>query len=146
MTELEPLSPEMIRRYLGEIDAAYEVDEDGDFVFQYGPEPGLDSFLTVTLEIIEREGYSIVIGTERSYPSAEWDRLMRVCNAWNAEQMYPTAYVLTDPEKPDEVDIFLDYSTIFKSGVSREQFRQLTDEIVASAFVFWVLAHRDHGL
>jgi hypothetical protein len=54
--------------------------------------------------------------------------------------------VLTDSENPDQVDIFLDYTTVFKFGVSQEQLRYLTDEIVASAFDFWVLAHRNHGI
>jgi len=144
MTELEPLSPELIRRYLDADGAAYDVDEDGDFVFEYDPDPDSGCTLTVYLSITERDWYSIVIANERTFQRADWERLVWLCNTWNAEEMYPMAYLLADPATPDEADIFLDHTYIAKFGISQEQLQHLTEEIIDSAFAFWDWAHSEH--
>lgn len=146
MAELEPLSPDLIRRYLDADDAEYEVDEDGVFTFEYDPDPDSGRTLTVNLSIVEQNWYFIQITSDQTFQRPEWERAVWLCNRWNAKEMYPAAYLLEDPDHPEEADIFLDYTAIFTFGVSQEQIEDITEKVIGSAFEFWEWARREQGI
>ncbi len=146
MTELEPLSPELIRRYLDADGSGYEVDEDGDIVVEYDPDPDSGANLTVYLSITEREWYVILIVDERTFPQSDRERLTALCNSWNTDNMYPMASVVTSSDDPDRLDILLEYTSVARFGISQEQLKYTTDEVVWAGSDFWDWAHTEHGL
>lgn len=145
MTDGEPLSDDMIRRYLDEDEVEYSVDEEGNFVVEYERDEDTGCEFTVFLSVDE-EYYTIQIVDERTFPLADGDRLMRICNAWNMEQMFPMAYVYTDEENADIADVRLEYTAILRYATSQEQLSDLTEEILDAAYEFWAWAQNEHGI
>ncbi|HEX8918600.1 MAG TPA: YbjN domain-containing protein [Chloroflexota bacterium] len=146
MSEIQPLSPEMIRRYLDEDEAEYDVDEDDNFVFEYDHDEECDCELTVWLSIDEGDTYALEVANEKSFPRSEWDRFLEICNEWNRNERYPIAYLDTDDETPDQIEIRLDYYVYLPSGATQKQISDLTEEFIENSFDFWKWAHREHGL
>jgi hypothetical protein len=51
-----------------------------------------------------------------------------------------------DEDTLDQADVRLSYSAFFPSGVTQQQFNDLTREIIGSAFDFWKWASLEHEL
>src|SRR5579859_2318178 len=96
MTEIQPLSPELIRRYLDEDEAEYDVDEDGNFGFEFDFDEECDCTVGVWLSIEDPDTYAIEVDSDKVFLRSEWDRLLVICNQWNESERYPMAYITAD--------------------------------------------------
>ena len=146
MTEIQPLSPELIRRYLDEDEAEYDVDEDGNFGFEFDFDEDCACTVGVWLSIEDPDTYAIEVDSDKVFARSEWDGLVEICNQWNETERYPMAYVTADDDNPDQVQIVLDYFVYLPSGASLKQIVDLTEDVIDGGFDFWEQAYKEHGL
>jgi hypothetical protein len=146
----QQLSREMIRRYLEEDGAEYDVDEEGGFSFSYDYDDECACELTVWLTLPHSDIYTIEVHEERTFPRSESDRLLRICNTWNERERYPIAILYPEDVGPEEVEIRLVHTYIARAATqqlaTQQQVRDFTEEMIEKSFAFWKWAHQEHGL
>ncbi len=95
---VETFGHAMIQAFLEDSELHYLRDRDGDFVVEFGYDEevlGHPRFMLVASGD-DHEQYCLRGDTMKRIPKAEWDRLIRLCNEWNAQYKLPKVYLEID--------------------------------------------------
>ena len=95
---VEPFGHAMIEAFLEESELHYLRDRDGDFVVEFGYDEEITGHPRFLLAAVgdDHEQYCMRGDTLRRIPRSDWDRLLRLCNEWNALYKMPKVYLEVD--------------------------------------------------
>jgi hypothetical protein len=80
-------------------------------------------------------------------PKADWDRLLRLCNEWNALYKLPKVYLeVDDPNASSSGSVVCEEWFDFEAGVHQELVSQLTSTFFSACFGFWRWLERQDAL
>jgi Putative bacterial sensory transduction regulator len=114
--EIEPLSPQLIERYLKGRDLRFYRSHDGDdFLVLFTTKHGK---LHANLRLCGsgKEVLVISVSPAAYFPAEERVRLMEVVNNWNRDTWWPKAF-LQETSRPDQVGVFGEYSVYLPKGI-----------------------------
>ncbi len=116
---IEPLSPQLIERYLDSRDLRFYRDRDGKgFLVLFSTKHGK---LHVNLRTSGKRGDVLVISASPAghYPAAERYRVMEVVNEWNRDTHWPKAFV-RDTSQPNQIGVVGESSFPLSKGIHFE--------------------------
>src|SRR5262245_55330367 len=100
MAVVEQFTRPMIEKYLKSVGVRYLMDNDGDFVVQFGysEAQGCELSFYFIAGGKSNEIYVIRAFSDKRIPRDEWARAVMLCNTWNSERRWPKAYLqVKDP-------------------------------------------------
>ena len=113
MEFIEPISQEMLRRYLEKENLSFLTDEDGDFVVPFVSRPELPYGFMVGLILSER----VFAFRATLLSSAEADAAAEFCRFWNRRRRWPKA---TLPAGEDDGPLVLEADLPVEPGVHQD--------------------------
>ena len=140
MVYVEAFSHAMIETFLDEDGLQYLRDRDGDFVVQFGYDEEVDGHPRFLLAIAgdAEEQYCLRGDTLRRIPRSDWDRLIRLCNEWNAHYKMPKVYFeVDDPNASTTGRVVCEQWIDLEMGVHQQLVNHLTSTFFSSCFGFW---------
>src|SRR5258708_33416399 len=95
---VESFSHSAIEAFLEEDGLVYLRDRDGDFIVQFAYDEEISGHPRFLLAVAgdDDEQYCLRGDTLRRIPRADWDRVLRLCNEWNAHYKMPKVYLEVD--------------------------------------------------
>ena len=95
---VESFSHAMIEAFLDEDGLHYLRDRDGDFIVQFGYDEEIQGHPRFLLAVSgdDQEQYCLRGDTLQRVPRSDWDRMLRLCNEWNALYKMPKVYLEVD--------------------------------------------------
>ena len=85
--------------------------------------------------------------TLRRIPRSDWDRLLRLCNEWNALYKMPKVYLeVDDPNSSTTGRVVCEQWLNLESGLHQELVNQLTSTFFSACFGFWRWLERQNAL
>jgi Putative bacterial sensory transduction regulator len=149
MGYVEPFNPTMIETFLEDDGLHFLRDRDGDFVVQFGYDDEIDGHPRFLLAASgdDHEQYCLRGDTFQRVPKSDWDRVMRLCNEWNALYKMPKVYLeFDDPNTSTTGRVVCEQWVDLHAGVHQELVSQLTSTIFSSCFGFWRWMIRQNAL
>jgi hypothetical protein len=146
---VEPFSHAMIEAFLEENDLRYLRDRDGDFVVEFGYDDEIAGHPRFLLAAVgdDHEQYCLRGDTLRRVPRPDWDRLLRLCNEWNALYKMPKVYFeVDDPNSSTTGRVVCEQWLNLEPGLHQELFNQLTSSFFSACFGFWRWLERQDDL
>ena len=139
----------MIEAFLDDGDLHYLRDRDGDFVVEFGYDEeivGHPRFLLAATGD-DNEQYCMRGDLLRRNPRSEWDRMLRLCNEWNAQYKMPKVYFeVDDPNASATGRVVCEQWLNLEEGVHQELVNQLTSTFFSACFGFWRWLERQNAL
>ena len=146
---VETFGHAMIQAFLDDSDLHYLRDRDGDFVVEFGYDEevlGHPRFMLVASGD-DHEQYCLRGDTLKRIPRPEWDRLLRLCNEWNAQYKLPKAYLeIDDPNASSTGKVVCEQWINLEAGVHQELVNQMTSTFFSACFGFWRWLERQDAL
>jgi Putative bacterial sensory transduction regulator len=136
----EPFGHAMIEAFLEEDDLNFLRDRDGDFLVQFGYDDEIEGHPRFLLAVAgdDSEQYCLRGDTTQRVPKPEWDRVLRLCNEWNALYKMPKVYLeVDDPNISTTGRIVCEQWIDFEPGVHQELVNHLTSTFFSACFGFW---------
>lgn len=130
--EIEPLSTQLIERYLKTRDLRYYRNSDADeYLLLFST---LHGKLHVTIRLGGPGNQVLVISVTPAvnYPAAQRVRLMEVINDWNRDSWWPKAFV-RQTSLPDQVSVVGEQSIWLPEGIHFEAVAEFIDATNACA-------------
>ncbi|OBB66486.1 YbjN domain-containing protein [Mycobacterium sp. 852014-50255_SCH5639931] len=127
--QIEPLSTELIDRYLRSRELRFFRSDDGEeFMMLPSYERGK---LHVNLRIngLRRDVFEISISPAGHYPATERARLMELVNDWNRETHWPKAFV-RETARPSHVSVVGENAYLLTDGIHLEALGNLVRSTV----------------
>ena len=146
---VEPFGHAMIEAFLEESELHYLRDRDGDFVVEFGYDEEITGHPRFLLAAVgdEHEQYCMRGDTLRRIPRSDWDRLLRLCNEWNALYKMPKVYLeVDDPNSSATGRVVCEQWLTLESGLHQELVNQLTSSFFSACFGFWRWLERQNAL
>lgn len=140
MGYVEPFGHAMVEAFLEEDGLRFLRDSDGDFIVQFGYDDEIDGHPRFLLAISgdDDEQYCVRGDTLKRIPKSEWDKMMRLCNEWNALYKMPKVYLeVDDPNSSATGRVVCEQWIDFQAGVHQELVSQLTSTFFSACFGFW---------
>jgi hypothetical protein len=138
-----------IRAFLDESGLHYLRDRDGDFVVEFGYDEeilGYPRFLLLASGD-DHDQYCLRGDTMKRVPRAEWDRLLRLCNEWNALYKLPKVYLeIDDLNASSSGRVICEEWINFEAGVHQELVNQITSTFFSACFGFWNWLERQDAI
>lgn len=139
----------MIEAFLEEEELRFLRDPDGDFVVEFGYDEeigGHPRFLLIAAGD-DHEQYCLRGDTMRRIARLDWDRLLRLCNEWNAQYKMPKVYLeVDDPNTSTTGRVVCEQWLNLEVGVHQELVNQLTSTFFSACFGFWRWLERQDDL
>jgi hypothetical protein len=146
---VEPFGHAMIEAFLEESELHYLRDRDGDFVVEFGYDEEITGHPRFLLAAVgdDHEQYCMRGDTLRRIPRSDWDRLLRLCNEWNALYKMPKVYLeVDDPNSSATGRVVCEQWLNLESGLHQELVSQLTSSFFSACFGFWRWLERQNAL
>ena len=146
---VEPFGHAMIEAFLEESELHYLRDRDGDFVVEFGYDEEITGHPRFLLAAVgdDHEQYCMRGDTLRRIPRTEWDRLLRLCNEWNALYKMPKVYLeVDDPNSSATGRVVCEQWLNLEAGLHQELVNQLTSSFFSACFGFWRWLERQNAL
>ncbi len=149
MAIVERFGHAMIQAFLDDSELHYLRDRDGDFVVEFGYDEEVLGhprfFLLASGD--DHEQYCLRGDTMKRVPKADWDRLLRLCNEWNALYKLPKVYLeVDDPNASSSGRVVCEDWVDFECGVHQELVNQLTSTFFSACFGFWRWLERQDAM
>jgi uncharacterized Zn-finger protein len=145
----EPFSHAMIEAFLEEDGLTYLRDRDGDFIVQFGFDEEIDGHPRFLLAVAgdDQEQFCLRGDTLRRVPRADWDRVLRLCNEWNAHYKMPKVYLeVDDPNASTTGRVVCEQWLNLEAGLHQELVNQLTSTFFSACFGFWRWLERQNAM
>jgi hypothetical protein len=143
---VEPLTNNLTRRALDALSLPNSRDEDGDW---FTVIPGRDSRSDLVCYFIvygeTRKIFRLVCLFDAHIHKRKWAAALQLCNTYNTESRFGRA-VLSIQEGQEVGTLRFDVSIDCTDGVSHEFLETLISSHIASACMFYRMAHEDNGL
>ena len=149
MESLEPFGHPMIEAFLEEDGLHYLRDRDGDFIVQFGYDEELDAHPRFLLAVAgeAREQYCLRGDTLRRVPRCDWDRVLLLCNEWNAHYKMPKVYFeIDDPNTSATGRIVCEQWLDLEGGVPQKLLSHLTSTFFSACFGCWRWLERQDAI
>jgi Putative bacterial sensory transduction regulator len=146
---VETFGHAMILAFLEDSELHYLRDRDGDFVVEFGYDEevlGHPRFMLIASGD-DHEQYCIRGDTLKRIPKADWDRVMRLCNEWNALYKLPKVYLeIDDPNASASGKVVCEQWINLQAGIHQELINQMTSTFFTASFGFWRWLERQDAL
>lgn len=146
---IESFGHDMIEAFLDEDGLHFLRDRDGDFIVQFGYDEKIDGhprFLLVASGD-EQEQFCLRGDTLRRIPRPDWDRVLRLCNEWNAQYKMPKVYFeVDDPNASSTGRVVCEQWLDLEPGLQQELVNHLASTFFSSCFGFWRWLERQNAL
>jgi hypothetical protein len=146
---VEPFGHAMIQAFLEDSDLHYLRDRDGDFVVEFGYDEevlGHPRFLLVASGE-DHDQYCLRGDTLKRIPRAEWDRMLRLCNEWNALYKLPKVYLEVEDLNVSTTGRVVGEQWInLEAGIHQELVNKLTSNFFSACFGFWRWLERQDAI
>ncbi len=149
MPTVQRFDRNMIEKHLKARSVKYLRDSDGDFriEFAYDEDTGCELTVWLIAAGTQNQIYDVLVVSNKRIPKSDWARAIMVCNTWNKEWRWPTAYLyVSDPSTDTTGTIRLEQQIDLEPGIHQELLGDFTDTIITGAFAFWKWAHKEQGL
>ena len=149
MATVKNFDRSMIKNYLTRKEYKFLVDSDGDFLIKFAYDPDYACQMSVYLIVTgsKQDVYSVRIMTDKRIPKSDWGKALMLCNTWNKERRWPTAYLkVNDPDRDPIGTIELNYNLDLEQGIHQELLDDFTSIIISTGDAFWTWAHKEQGL
>jgi hypothetical protein len=146
---VEPFGHEMIEAFLEESELQYLRDRDGDFVVEFGYDEKIGGHPRFLLAVAgdDHEQYCLRGDTMRRVSRPDWERMIRLCNEWNALYKMPKVYFeVDDPNLSTTGRIVSEQWLNLEAGVHQALVNQLTSTFFSASFGFWRWIERQNAL
>jgi uncharacterized Zn-finger protein len=146
---VESFNHSAIEAFLEEDGLQYLRDRDGDFIVQFAYDEEIAGHPRFLLAVSgdDDEQYCLRGDTLRRTPRGEWDRVLRLCNEWNAHYKMPKVYLeIDDPNASATGRIVCEQWIDLETGVHQELVNHLTSTFFSSCFGFWRWLERQNAL
>ena len=146
---VEPFGHAMIEAFLEENELHYLRDRDGDFVVEFGYDEEITGHPRFLLAAVgdDHEQYCMRGDTLRRIPRSDWDRLLRLCNEWNALYKMPKVYLeVDDPNSSATGRVVCEQWLNLEAGLHQALVSQLTSSFFSACFGFWRWLERQNAL
>ena len=137
---IEPFSRAMIEAFLEGDDLHYLRDRDGDFIVQFGYDEELKGHPRFLLAVSgdDEEQFCLRGDLLRRVPRDEWERVLRLCNEWNAHYKMPKVYFEVDDENASPTGrVVCEQWLDLEVGIPQEVLNHLVSVFFSACFGFW---------
>lgn len=145
----ENFSHAMIEAFLEEDGLHYLRDQDGDFIVQFGYDDEIDGHPRFLLAVggADHEQYCLRGDTFRRITRIDFDRVLRLCNEWNAHYKMPKVYFeVDDPNLSTTGRVVCEQWIDLEVGIRQELVNHLTSTFFSACFGFWRWLERQNAL
>jgi hypothetical protein len=145
----ESFSHSMIEAFLEEDGLQYLRDRDGDFIVQFGYDEEIEGHPRFLLAASgeDQEQFCLRGDTLKRIPRSDWDRMLRLCNEWNAHYKMPKVYLEVDDPNADATGrIVCEQWIDLEPGIHQELVNHLTGTFFSACFGFWRWLDRQESL
>ena len=146
---IESFGQTMIEAFLEEDGLHYLRDRDGDFIVQFGYDEeiaGHPRFL-IAASGEDQEQFCLRGDTMRRVSRPDWDRVLRLCNEWNAHYKMPKVYFeVDDPNTSTTGRVVCEQWLDLGVGVHQELVNHLAGTFFSACFGFWRWLQRQDAL
>ncbi len=139
----------MIEAFLEDDGLHYLRDRDGDFIVQFGYDDEIEGHPRFLLAVSGpgQEQFCLRGDTLRRVPRYEWDRILRLCNEWNAHYKMPKVYFeVDDPNTSTTGRIVCEQWLDLEVGIQQELVNHLASTFFSACFGFWRWLERQDAL
>lgn len=146
---VEPFGHAMIETFLEDRELHYLRDRDGDFVVEFGYDEEILGHPRFLLAVSgdDLDQFCLRGDTMRRIARPEWDRMLRLCNEWNALYKMPKVYFeVDDPNISITGRVVCEQWLSLESGIHQELVNQLTSSFFSACFGFWHWLERQNAL
>jgi hypothetical protein len=146
---VEQFGHSMIETFLDESELQYLRDRDGDFVVEFGYDEEILGHPRFLLAVTgdDSEQYCLRGDTMRRIVRPDWDRMLRLCNEWNALYKMPKVYFeVDDPNTSTTGRVVCEQWLNLESGVHQELVNQMTGTFFSACFGFWRWMERQNAI
>jgi|RhiMetdeSRZDD1v2_1073273.scaffolds.fasta_scaffold88803_3 hypothetical protein len=143
---IEPLSKNLTRRSLDALSLPNSFDEDGDSYTVLPSGDGRSDLVCYFIVYGEtRKMFHLVCLFDAPIPKRKWGAALQLCNAYNTEACFGRA-VLRTQEGQELGTLRFDAAMDCTDGISQEFLQTLISSHIASACMFYNMAHEDKAL
>ena len=145
----EPFGHAMIEAFLEEDGLHYLRDRDGDFIVQFGYDDEIGGHPRFLLAVSgdDREQFCLRGDTLQRVPRFDWDRVLRLCNEWNAHYKMPKVYFeVDDPNTSTTGRVVCEQWLDLEVGIPQTLVNHLTSTFFSACFGFWRWLERQDAL
>src|SRR5690349_20162023 len=149
MGYVEPFSQAMIEAFLEEDGLTFLRDRDGDFIVQFGYDDEIEGLPRFLLAVSgdDQEQYCLRGDTFQRIPKSDWDRVLRLCNEWNALYKMPKVYLeVDDPNTSTTGRVVCEQWINLDPGIHQELVNHLTSSFFSACFGFWRWLERQNAM
>jgi hypothetical protein len=146
---VENFSRDMIEAFLEEDGLHYLRDREGDFLVQFGYDEEIDGHPRFLLAASgeDQEQYCLRGDTLQRIPRPDWERILRLCNEWNALYKMPKVYFeVDDPNTSATGRIVCEQWLDLDVGVHQELINHVSSTFFSACFGFWRWLKRQNAL
>jgi hypothetical protein len=139
----------MIETFLEDNELHFLRDRDGDFVVEFGYDEEIAGHPRFLLAVSgdDQEQYCLRGDTMSRIPRPDWDRMLRLCNEWNALYKMPKVYFeVDDPNASVTGRVVCEQWLNLESGIHQELVNQLTNSFFSACFGFWRWLDRQNAM
>jgi hypothetical protein len=146
---VESFGQAMIEAFLDGDGLHYLRDRDGDFIVQFGYDEEIEGHPRFLLAASGegQEQFCLRGDTLRRVPRPDWDRVLRLCNEWNAHYKMPKVYFeVDDPNSSATGRVVCEQWIDLEVGIHQELVNHLASTFFSSCFGFWRWLVRQNAL
>ncbi|MDR3634146.1 MAG: YbjN domain-containing protein [Isosphaeraceae bacterium] len=139
----------MIEAFLADSELEYLRDRDGDFIieFEYDEEVEVHPRFLLAIAGEDGEQYCLRGDATKRVPRADWDRVLRLCNEWNALYKMPKVYLeIEDPNLSTSGRVVCEQWLSLEAGLSQDLLNEITTTFFSACFGFWRWLRRQEEL
>ncbi|OBI16359.1 hypothetical protein A5714_11235 [Mycobacterium sp. E2462] len=114
--QIEPLSTELIERYLRSHPLRFFRSDDGEEFLLTSPHSRGKLSITLRINGLRRDILEVSISPAAHYPAAERPRLLELVNEWNRDTHWPKAFVRETPH-PGHVSVVGENAYLLTHGI-----------------------------
>lgn len=130
----------MIESFLEQSELEYLRDRDGDFVieFEYDEDLRIHPRFLLAIAGEDAEQYCLRGDATKRIPRTDWDRVLRLCNEWNALFKMPKVYLeIEDPNLSGSGRVVCEQWLSLEAGLSQDLLNEITTTFFSACFGFW---------
>lgn len=139
----------MIEAFLESSELEFLRDRDGDFIveFEYDEEVEVHPRFLLAIAGEHQEQYCLRGDATKRVPRADWDRILRLCNEWNALYKMPKVYLeIEDPNLSTSGRVVCEQWLSLEAGLSQDLLNEFTTTFISACFGFWRWLRRQDDL
>jgi hypothetical protein len=143
---VEPLTHDLVERFLRKRNTRFMTDSDGDFKIEYTRDE--DSGVEITIWIIfngkVKDKLQFRGSADKQIGRVRWSEAISLCNEWNRIRLFPKAYLNTRNDGSDEVaGLVCELNLDLSAGTFEEFVQDQYTLAVASTAWFFEWLHKE---